>query len=104
VPHMTTDDTSNAITRERGSGFPMSFVQNLPATYLLGDAVAIFPASYRASPTTRGDIRLRTCHRTGSAFAKTAPAMEFGPLLDALKIDKAHIVGIAMGVSALHSA
>ena len=90
---------------EAGAGTPVVFVheyaRGLPH---LGAADAAFRrARTVASPTASAAIRRPTCPRTPTNTPRTFSATTSIAVMDALKIDKAHVVGHSMGAAtALH--
>src|SRR6516162_3372401 len=77
---------------------------NLPAITAPGSRkCGVFPAPIGASPTVSVAIRLRTFPTTPRATGQDFARADVIALMDALKIDKAHVVGHSMGAyTALH--
>ena len=104
MPHITARDGTRLYYEEAGQGTPVVFVHEyaggLPH---LGDADAAFlPRRTAASPTASAVIRHPMFQTIRTNTARIRFSDDVIAVMDALKIDKAHIVGHSMG--ALHGA
>ena len=98
MPHLTTDDGVKLYYEETGKGIPIVFVHEFAGDYARGSRrCAISRATIAASPTMRAAIRPPTCRRTAEKYSQERARDDIRAVLDALKIDKAHIVGLSMG-------
>ena len=77
---------------------------NMPATTAPGSrSCGIFRASIAASPTASAAIRRPTCRTIPTRYSQDLFRDDVIAVMDALKIDKAHVVGHSMGAyTALH--
>src|SRR5579864_7828691 len=88
---------SNSIMKRSVAGFRSFLCTNLPATSDPTNCrYAISANATAVSSTTRVVIHPPMCRRTARNIRKSARD-DVRAVLDALKIDKAHIVGLSMG-------
>src|SRR5712671_3539522 len=104
MPHLTTDDSVKLYYEDSGSGFPVVFVHEFAGDYRSWESqVRYFARGYRCiTYNARGyppsDVPAET-----ERYSQDRARDDIRAVLDALKIDKAHIVGLSMGgFAALH--
>ena len=99
MPHLTTDDGVKLYYEETGSGTPIVFVHEFAGDYRSWEPqVRHFVAALPLHRLQRARLSaLRRAARTWRAIRRRAPRDDIRAVLDALKIDKAHIVGLSMG-------
>jgi pimeloyl-ACP methyl ester carboxylesterase len=103
MPHLTTDDNVILYYEEGGSGIPVVFVHEFAGDYRSWESqLRHFARGYRCiAYNARGyppsDVP------DGEHYSQDRARDDIRAVLDALKIDKAHIVGLSMGgFAALH--
>jgi pimeloyl-ACP methyl ester carboxylesterase len=103
MPHLTTDDNVKLYYEEGGSGIPVVFVHEFAGDYRSWESqLRHFARGYRCiAYNARGyppsDVP------DGEHYSQDRARDDIRALLDALKIDQAHIVGLSMGgFAALH--
>ena len=88
------------ITRRRARARPSSSCMNMPATGAPGSRrCGSFRARTAASPTASAAIRPPTCPSDRAQIQPGQFRDDVIALMDALKIDKAHVVGHSMGAA-----
>jgi pimeloyl-ACP methyl ester carboxylesterase len=103
MPHLTTDDNVKLYYEEIGSGIPVVFVHEFAGDYRSWESqLRYFARGYRCiAYSARGyppsDVP------DGEHYSQDRARDDIRAVLDALKIDQAHIVGLSMGgFAALH--
>jgi pimeloyl-ACP methyl ester carboxylesterase len=103
MPHLTTDDNVKLYYEEGGSGIPVVFVHEFAGDYRSWESqLRHFARGYRCiAYNARGyppsDVP------DGEHYSQDRARDDIRSVLDALKIDQAHIVGLSMGgFAALH--
>ena len=104
MPHLTTDDKIKLYYEEVGSGIPIVFVHEFA-----GDSrsyemqMRYFGQRYRCIAFNARGYPPSDVPERGEAYSQERARDDIRATLDALKIDKAHIVGLSMGgFAALH--
>jgi pimeloyl-ACP methyl ester carboxylesterase len=104
MPHLTTDDKIKLYYEEVGSGTPIVFVHEFA-----GDSrsyemqMRYFGQRYRCIAFNARGYPPSDVPESGEAYSQERARDDIRAVLDALKIDKAHIVGLSMGgFAALH--
>lgn len=104
MPHLPTDDKIELYYEEVGSGIPIVFVHEFA-----GDSrsyemqMRYFGQRYRCIAFNARGYPPSDVPETGEAYSQERARDDIRAVLDALKIDKAHIVGLSMGgFAALH--
>jgi pimeloyl-ACP methyl ester carboxylesterase len=104
MPHLTTDDKIKLYYEEVGSGIPIVFVHEFA-----GDSrsyemqMRYFGQRYRCIAFNARGYPPSDVPESGEAYSQQRARDDIRATLDALKIDKAHIVGLSMGgFAALH--
>jgi pimeloyl-ACP methyl ester carboxylesterase len=103
MPHLTTDDNVKLYYEQSGSGIPIVFVHEFAGDYRSWESqLRHFARGYRCiAYNARGyppsDVP------DGEHYSQDRARDDIRAVLDALKIDQAHIVGLSMGgFAALH--
>src|SRR5262245_1620958 len=104
MPHLTTDDNVKLYYEESGSGVPVVFVHEFAGDYRSWETqVRHFARSYRCIAFNARGYPPSDVPRDGEQYSQARARDDIRAVLDALKIDKAHIVGLSMGgFAALH--
>ena len=104
MPHLTTDDNVKLFYEESGSGVPVVFVHEFAGDYRSWETqVRHFARSYRCIAYNARGYRPSDVPADGERYSQDRARDDIRAVLDALKIDKAHIVGLSMGgFAALH--
>ena len=104
MPHLTTDDNVKLYYEEVGTGIPVVFVHEFA-----GDARSYemqmrhFGQRYRCVAFNARGYPPSDVPESSEAYSQDRARDDIRAVLDALKIDKAHIVGLSMGgFAALH--
>lgn len=98
MPHLTTDDGVKLYYEEAGSGTPVVFVHEFAGDYRSWEPQVRFLSrryrciAYNARGWTPSDVP-----EDVSRYSQARACDDIRAVLDALKIDKAHIVGLSMG-------
>lgn len=98
MPHLTTDDNIKLYYEEVGSGIPIVFVHEFA-----GDARAYemqmryFGQRYRCIAFNARGYPPSDVPESAELYSQERARDDIRAVLDALKIDKAHIVGLSMG-------
>ena len=104
MPHLATDDNVKLYYEETGSGAPVVFVHEYAGDYRSWEPqVRHLAKRYRCIAfNARGFPPSEVPHEVAS-YSQRRAAADIRAVLDALKIDKAHIVGLSMGgLATLH--
>src|SRR5499425_182281 len=104
MPHLTTDDNIKLYYEESGSGVPVVFVHEFAGDYRSWETqVRHFARSYRCISYNARGYPPSDVPADGERYSQDRARDDIRAVLDAVKIDKAHIVGLSMGgFAALH--
>lgn len=104
MPHLTTDDNVKLYYEEVGSGIPVVFVHEFAGdTRSYEMQMRYFGQRYRCLAFNARGYPPSDVPESGDAYSQERARDDIRAVLDALKIDKAHIVGLSMGgFAALH--
>jgi pimeloyl-ACP methyl ester carboxylesterase len=104
MPHLTTDDGIKLYYEEVGSGIPVVFVHEFAGDYRSYELqMRHFGQRYRCIAYNARGYPPSDVPRDGARYSQERARDDIRAVLDALKIDKAHIVGLSMGgFAALH--
>ena len=96
---VTTNDNVKLYYEETGAGAPIVFVHEFAGDHRSWEPqMRHFAQRHRCvAYSTRGAIRRRRCRRMSTRYSQAAPRDDIAAVLDHLKIDKAHVVGLSMG-------
>src|SRR5437016_2366345 len=98
MPHFTTDDNVKLFYEESGSGVPIVFVHEFAGDYRSWETqVRHFSRSYRCIAYNARGYPPSDVPSDGERYSQDRARDDIRAVLDALKIDKAHIVGLSMG-------
>jgi len=104
MPHLTTDDGIKLYYEEVGSGIPIIFVHEFAGDYRSYELqMRHFGQRYRCVAYNARGYPPSDVPEDGERYSQERARDDIRAVLDALKIDKAHIVGLSMGgFAALH--
>jgi len=104
MPHLTTDDNVKLYCEETGSGIPIIFVHEFAGDCRSWESqVRYFARCYRCIAYNARGYPPSDVPADGKHYSQDRARDDIRAVLDALKIDKAHIVGLSMGgFAALH--
>src|SRR5258707_10931059 len=104
MPHLTTDDSVKLYYEDSGSGFPVVFVHEFAGDYRSWESqVRYFARGYRCITYNARGYPPSDVPADDERYSQDRARDDIRAVLDALKIDKAHIVGLSMGgFAALH--
>ena len=104
MPHLTTDDKVKLYYEDSGSGIPIVFVHEFAGDYRSWEAqVRYFSRVYRCITYNARGYPPSDVPAEAERYSQDRARDDIRALLDALNIDKAHIVGLSMGgFAALH--
>jgi pimeloyl-ACP methyl ester carboxylesterase len=104
MPHLTTDDRVKLYYEETGSGAPIVFVHEFAGDYRSWESqVRHFCRGYRCITYNARGYPPSDVPSDGERYSQDRARDDIRAVLDALNIDKAHIVGFSMGgFAALH--
>jgi pimeloyl-ACP methyl ester carboxylesterase len=104
MPHLTTDDDVKLYYEDTGSGDPIVFVHELAGDVRSYEPqVRYFSRQYRCIAYNARGYPPSDIPEDGAAYSQERARDDIRAVLDALKIDKAHVVGLSMGgFAALH--
>jgi pimeloyl-ACP methyl ester carboxylesterase len=104
MPHITTDDGVKLWVEEAGSGTPVIFVHEFGGDVRSWEPqLRFFARNYRAIAYNARGYPPSDVPEDVSMYGQQRAADDILAVLDALEIDKAHIVGLSMGgFAALH--
>jgi pimeloyl-ACP methyl ester carboxylesterase len=98
MPHLTTDDGVKLYYEETGSGIPIVFVHEFAGDYRCYEPqVRHFAQRYRCITYNARGYPPSDVPKDGERYSQERARDDIRAVLDALKIDKAHIVGLSMG-------
>jgi pimeloyl-ACP methyl ester carboxylesterase len=104
MPHLTTDDDVRLFYEEVGRGVPIVFVHEFAGDYRSYEMqMRHFGQRYRCIAYNARGYPPSDIPKDGERYSQERARDDIRAVLDALKIDKAHIVGLSMGgFAALH--
>jgi pimeloyl-ACP methyl ester carboxylesterase len=104
MPHLTTDDGLNLYYEETGRGIPIVFVHEFAGDYRSWEQqVRHFARYYRCITFNARGYPPSDVPSDGEKYSQDRARDDIRSVLDALGLDKAHIVGLSMGgFAALH--
>ena len=104
MPHLTTDDNVKLYYEEIGSGTPVVFVHEFAGDYRSWESqLRHFARSYRCIAFNARGYPPSEVPADGERYSQDRARDDIRAVLDALRIDQAHIVGLSMGgFAALH--
>jgi len=98
MPHALTDDGVSLYYEESGSGTPVIFVHEYAGDHRAWEPqIRHFGQRYRAITYAARGYPPSDVPEDVSKYSQARAADDIGSVLDHLKIDKAHIVGLSMG-------
>jgi pimeloyl-ACP methyl ester carboxylesterase len=98
MPYATTDDGVKLYFEETGSGVPVVFVHEFAADHRSWEAqMRHFGQLHRAVTWSARGYPPSDVPEKSSSYSQARAADDIAAILDHLKIDKAHIVGLSMG-------
>ena len=102
--HLTTDDSVKLYYEDSGSGTPIVFVHEFAGDYRSWEPqVRYFARGYRCITYNARGYPPSDVPAEAARYSQDRARDDIRAVLDALKIDKAHIVGLSMGgFAALH--
>src|ERR1700745_2837226 len=104
MPHLTTDDKVKLYYEECGSGVPVVFVHEFAGDYRSWESqVRYLGRCYRCIAYNARGYPPSDVPADGERYSQDRARDDIRAVLDALEIDRAHIVGLSMGgFAALH--
>jgi pimeloyl-ACP methyl ester carboxylesterase len=104
MPHLTTDDNVRLYYEEVGSGTPIVFVHEFAGDHRSWEPqMRYFARRYRCIAYAARGYPPSEVPVATSSYSQARAACDIRCVLDQLKIDKAHIVGLSMGgLAVLH--
>ena len=98
MPHLTTDDGVKLYYEETGSGLPIVFVHEFAGDYRSYETqMRFFGQRYRCIAFNARGYPPSDVPTEVDMYSQARARDDIRAVLDALKIDKAHIVGLSMG-------
>src|SRR5215813_3873664 len=98
MPHLTTDDGVKLYYEEVGSGIPIVFVHEFAGDYRSWEPqMRYFGRFYRCIAYNARGYPPSDVPDTVDKYSQDRARDDIRAVLDALKIDKAHIIGLSMG-------
>src|SRR5215467_2068831 len=98
MPHLTTDDNVKLYYEDSGSGIPIVFVHEFAGDYRAWESqVRHFARCYRCITYNARGYPPSDVPGDGERYSQDRARDDIRAVLDALAIDKAHIVGLSMG-------
>ena len=98
MPHLTTDDGIKLYYEEVGSGIPIVLVHEFAADLRSYEAqMRYFGQRYRCIAYNARGYPPSDVPKDGERYSQERARDDIRAVIDALKIDKAHIVGLSMG-------
>lgn len=98
MPHLTTDDGVKLYYEEVGSGIPIIFVHEFAGDYRSYEPqVRHFAQRYRCITYNARGYPPSDVPKDGERYSQERARDDIRAVLNTLKIDKAHIVGLSMG-------
>ena len=104
MPHLTTDDNVELYYEEVGSGTPIVFVHEFAGDYRSWEPqMRYFSRRYRCIAYNARGYPPSAVPAPGAGYSQARAAADIRCVLDQLKVDKAHVVGLSMGgLAVLH--
>ena len=104
MPHLTTDDNVRLYYEEVGSGTPIVFVHEFAGDHRSWEPqMRYFARRYRCIAYAARGYPPSEVPAATASYSQARAASDIRCVLDQLKIDKAHIVGLSMGgLAVLH--
>jgi pimeloyl-ACP methyl ester carboxylesterase len=104
MPHIRTDDGVSLYYEDTGSGTPIVFVHEFAGDYRSWEPqVRFFSRRYRCIPFNARGYPPSEVPNDVARYSQVRAVDDIRAVLDGLKIDKAHIVGLSMGgLATLH--
>jgi pimeloyl-ACP methyl ester carboxylesterase len=98
MPHLTTDDGVKLYYEETGSGIPIVFVHEFAGDHRAWEPqVRYFSRRYRCITYNARGYPPSDVPKEAGRYSQDRARDDIRAVLDALRIDKAHIVGLSMG-------
>ena len=98
MPHLATDDGVKLYYEETGNGIPIVFIHEFAGDYRSWEQqVRYFARYYRCITVNARGYPPSDVPKEGAKYSQDRARDDIRAALDALKIDKAHIVGLSMG-------
>ena len=98
MPHLTTDDGIKLYYEETGSGIPIVFVHEFAGDHRSWEPqVRCFTRRYRCITYNARGYPPSDVPSDGERYSQDRARDDIRAVLDALRLDKAHIVGLSMG-------
>jgi pimeloyl-ACP methyl ester carboxylesterase len=98
MPHLTTDDGVKLYYEETGSGIPIVFVHEFAGDHRSWEPqVRHFSRSYRCITYNARGYPPSDVPKDSERYSQDRARDDICAVLDALRLDKAHIVGLSMG-------
>ncbi|HVC63342.1 MAG TPA: alpha/beta hydrolase [Acetobacteraceae bacterium] len=98
MPHATTDDGARLHYEESGSGIPVIFVHEYAGDHRSWEPqMRHFGQRYRAIAYAARGYPPSDVPEAVAMYSQARAADDIGAVLDHLRIDKAHVVGLSMG-------
>jgi pimeloyl-ACP methyl ester carboxylesterase len=98
MPHLTTDDNVKLYYEETGSGIPVVFVHEFAGDYRSYELqMRYFGQRYRCIAYNARGYPPSDVPKDGGRYSQERARDDIRAVIDALEIDKAHIVGLSMG-------
>jgi len=98
MPHLTTDDGIKLFYDETGTGIPLVFVHEFAGDHRSWESqVRYFGRRYRCIRYNARGYPPSDVPADGERYSQARARDDIRAVLDALKIDKAHVVGLSMG-------
>jgi pimeloyl-ACP methyl ester carboxylesterase len=98
MPHLTTDDGVKLYYEETGSGIPIVFVHEFAGDHRSWEPqVRYFSRRYRCITYNARGYPPSDVPKEAGRYSQDRARDDIRAVLDALKIDKAHVVGLSMG-------
>src|SRR5205809_5478159 len=98
MPHLTTDDGVKLYYEETGKGIPIVFIHEFAGDYRSWEQqVRYFARYYRCITVNARGYPPSDVPKGGEKYSQERARDDIRAVLDALKIERAHIVGLSMG-------
>src|SRR3989442_2559219 len=98
MPHLTADDGVKLYYEETGRGTPIVFIHEFAGDYRSWEQQGrYFARYYRCITVNARGYPPSDVPKDGAKYSQDRARDDIRAVLDALKIDKAHVVGLSMG-------